>query len=188
MLGYSDELTESRDESMEISESGGEDSELTLLKRNALQRKGRGFHQPSGREQVRDDEFERGQSDDDDEAAVTDDCPAQRSVEGWIVFVRNVHEEATEEHVRDVFRDFGKLKNLHLNIDRRTGFIKGYAMIEYEKYTEARRAISQIDGTEFLGRIIRVDWAFRRNPLVTRRDRRRGGVESYRNQPPPRRY
>ncbi|KXJ10322.1 RNA-binding protein 8A isoform X3 [Exaiptasia diaphana] len=147
----------------EFFDDEGED-DVQRVKQGAKKRKGRGF---TGEKTTGDDSYEALES-----GQGGDSGPA-RSVEGWILFVTNVHEEAQEDDIHELFSDHGEIKNLHVNLDRRTGFLKGYALVEFETFKEAQSALEALNGTQLLEQTISVDWAFVKGPGKKSRGGRR---------------
>jgi len=71
----------------------------------------------------------------------------------------------------DKFSEFGEVRNINMNLDRHTGFVKGYALIEYAARKEAEAAMHAMNGATVLGKPIHVSWAF----VKSDRDRGAGG-------------
>lgn len=151
-----------------VGDQDDEDAALVQIKSNARRRKGRGFNEQSDRLEMQTGDYDSVNTENDS----GNPGPA-RSVEGWILFITNVHEEAQEDTIYDLFREYGTIKNMHLNLDRRTGYAKGYALVEYETFKEAKEALEGLNGQDLLGHTLHVDWAFVKGAL-----KKRGGTAS----------
>lgn len=90
-----------------------------------------------------------------------------RSVEGWVLLVRGLHEECTEDDLLDRCREYGQVKDVKMNLDHRTGYVKGYALVEFETYQEAKEAVEALKGADFMGCPLEVDFAFVKPPTYT---------------------
>ena len=57
-------------------------------------------------------------------------------------------------------QEFGTVINIQIGIEKRSGYVAGYAVIEYATRDEAQAAIEGQDGQAVLGQVVQVDWAF----------------------------
>jgi RNA recognition motif-containing protein len=75
------------------------------------------------------------------------------------IYVGNLSFQATEEDLREVFAEYGKVSRVSLPTDRETGRKRGFAFVEMEDEDQEDKAIADLDGAEWLGREIRVNKA-----------------------------
>jgi len=83
-----------------------------------------------------------------------------KSIDGYAIFASGLHEETSKEDIEDKFGDFGTVKRLILPRNRKTGMLRGYALIKYEHGADAQDAIDALNKTQMLGQTLNVGWVF----------------------------
>jgi RNA recognition motif-containing protein len=81
------------------------------------------------------------------------------------IFVGSLPSSATEQEVTELFSQYGKVRSIKLATDLFSNQCKGFGFIEMEGH-EARAAIAALDGSEFNGKNLRVNFE---NPKSRRR-------------------
>ena len=89
------------------------------------------------------------------------------------IYVGNLSFEVTEDDLRSAFEDFGSVDSVRLITDKYTGRSKGFAFVEMTDNDEAKAAMSELNGKEFMGRTIKVNEARPRTEGGRGRDRGR---------------
>jgi RNA recognition motif-containing protein len=74
------------------------------------------------------------------------------------IYVGNLSYEATEEQVREMFAQYGKLDSIAMITDRDSGRFRGFGFVEMED-SAANAAIKALNDTEVGGRMLRVNEA-----------------------------
>lgn len=77
------------------------------------------------------------------------------------VFIGNLAFKASANDLRELFSEYGDIQSVRVMTDRATRRPKGFAFIEMDK-KGAKAAIADLDGSEFFGRDIKVNYATRR--------------------------
>ncbi|NUN65474.1 RNA-binding protein [Pseudanabaena biceps] len=75
------------------------------------------------------------------------------------IYVGNLSYEVTQDHLKPVFEDYGKVTRVHFPTDRETGRARGFAFVEMSKDEEEDAAITALDGAEWMGRVLKVNKA-----------------------------
>ena len=75
------------------------------------------------------------------------------------LYVGNLAYTTTEDDLRTLFAQAGKVKTVTLMKDRDTGRSKGFAFVEMETQVEAQNAISTLNGTKLQERALTVSMA-----------------------------
>lgn len=75
------------------------------------------------------------------------------------IFVGNMSFQTTESDLRALFEPFGQVTRIHIVNDRETGQPRGFAFVEMEKDAEAAKAMTDLNGKEVAGRVLRVNEA-----------------------------
>ena len=75
------------------------------------------------------------------------------------IYIGNLSFQAEQEHLFDLFSEYGQVKNCSLPLDRETGRKRGFAFVEMESDEDEQKAIDDLQDVEWMGRMIRVSKA-----------------------------
>ena len=75
------------------------------------------------------------------------------------IYVGNLSFEATEADVTNVFKEYGEVKKVYLPSDRETGKMRGFDFAEIKTEDEETTRIDKLNGSEWMGRILKVNKA-----------------------------
>lgn len=82
--------------------------------------------------------------------------PAAASGEKQTIFVGNLAFKASQEELQQLFAPYGTVHSVRIMKDRATRRPRGFAFVEMDA-AQAAKAIKALDGSEFLGRTLRVN-------------------------------
>jgi len=75
------------------------------------------------------------------------------------IYVGNLSYNADEQSLGDYFAEYGEVSNVRIMTDRETGRPRGFAFVEMPNNEEAQKAITALNGQEFMGRQLNVNEA-----------------------------
>lgn len=95
------------------------------------------------------------------------------------LYVGNLSFDASEQDLRDLFADAGEVDSIKIITDRYTGRSRGFAFVEMSTGEEAEKAISMLNGKQWMDRELKVDEARPQRKDSNRGQGRGGGGHSH---------
>jgi len=84
------------------------------------------------------------------------------------IYVGNLNNNTSEQHLRELFRSFGKIESVNIIMDTETGQSKGFAFVEMEDSADGWKAIRSLNGMNYMNQYLEVNEA-RPRPAVESR-------------------
>jgi len=75
------------------------------------------------------------------------------------VYIGNLPFQITEEDIKSIFSKFGAVKTISMPVDKETGRIRGFSFVDLDDESQELQIISELDGAELMGRILKVSQA-----------------------------
>lgn len=75
------------------------------------------------------------------------------------IYVGNLSYDVTQDDLSTVFAEYGTVKRVQLPTDRETGRPRGFGFVEMNTEAEETAAIEALDGSEWMGRDLKVNKA-----------------------------
>merc|ERR1719478_1860011 len=90
-----------------------------------------------------------------------DDSPDDRpAAPKTTLQVSNLTRNCKEDHLKEIFSNFGKVMAVHLAIDKEVALPKGYGYVDYEHKDEADAALASMNGGQIDGNVIKIEFVF----------------------------
>ena len=80
------------------------------------------------------------------------------------LFVGGLSWDTTDDGLRQAFASFGEITEAKVITDRDTGRSRGFGFVTFTQEEDAKKAISQMDGTSLDGKTIKVNEAQEKSP------------------------
>jgi len=79
------------------------------------------------------------------------------------IYVGNLNYDVTDTMLKETFSNFGEVSEANVISDRVTGRSKGFGFVEMPDRDEAQAAMTALNGSELMGRNLKVNEAKPRN-------------------------